>query len=40
MSEQDGLIAAYLLDGKGGGKPLDWAGGRVEIWLLRRLKWI
>ncbi|ALP53454.1 magnesium transporter CorA [Candidatus Tenderia electrophaga] len=26
MDEQDGLIAAYALDGKGGGTPLDWQG--------------
>ena len=24
MSEQDGLIGAYILDGKGGGRELDW----------------
>lgn len=24
MSEQDGLVCAYQLDGKGGGRPLDW----------------
>lgn len=26
MDEQNGLIAAYALDGKGGGTPLDWQG--------------
>lgn len=30
MSEPDGLMAAYVLDGKGGGKPLDWAA--VKAW--------
>ncbi len=24
MGKQDGLVAAYLLDGKGGGRLLDW----------------
>lgn len=28
MSEQDGLVCAYLLDGAGGGRPLDWDGVR------------
>ncbi len=29
MPDNDGLIAAFVLDGKGGGKPLDWAGVRA-----------
>ena len=29
MSEQDGLIWAYVLDGMGGGRPLDWPGIRA-----------
>lgn len=29
-AEIDGLICAYVLDGRGGGKPLDWAG--VQAW--------
>ena len=28
-SGDDGLVCAYLLDGKGGGKPLDWQGVRA-----------
>jgi zinc transporter len=28
MSEQDGLVCAYLLDGAGGGQALDWHGVR------------
>ena len=30
MSTEFGLIHAILLDGKGGGKPLDWTG--IEAW--------
>jgi zinc transporter len=39
MSEQFGLIAAWVLDGKGGGRELDWAGLRAyrpedgPLWL-------
>jgi zinc transporter len=33
MSEQDGLICAYLLDGQGMGHELDWSG--VQKWQLR-----
>jgi zinc transporter len=29
MTPQDGLVAAFLLDGKGGGTQLDWAGLRA-----------
>lgn len=29
MSEDDGLIHAFVLDGKGGGQALDWAGVRT-----------
>ena len=29
MSETDGLVASFLLDGKGGGTPLDWSGIRA-----------
>lgn len=28
MSDEDGLVRAYMLDGAGGGRPLDWAGVR------------
>ncbi|MBT5413676.1 MAG: hypothetical protein HOH66_06290 [Rhodospirillaceae bacterium] len=31
----DGLICAYLLDGAGGGRPLDWAGMRKRAAILR-----
>ena len=30
MTEENGLIAAYLLDGQGGGKELQW--GDVKNW--------
>lgn len=29
MDQSDGLVNAYVLDGQGGGKPLDWAGVRA-----------
>jgi len=31
MSETDGLIFAWRLDGKGGGEPLDWDGIRAHV---------
>lgn len=31
MSDDDGLVRAYLLDGAGGGRPLDWPG--VRRWV-------
>ena len=30
MEQDDGLICAYLLDGEGGGKHLDWP--EIETW--------
>lgn len=30
MSEQDGLICAYILDGKGGGRPIEWP--EIQKW--------
>ena len=30
MSEHDGLICAYILDGDGGGREIDWAA--VAAW--------
>jgi zinc transporter len=29
MSDEDGLVCAYVLDGKGGGRELDWSGIRA-----------
>jgi len=39
MSDNSELICAYLLDGKGGGTPLDWAAvnswtpGSGDVWV-------
>lgn len=39
MADDDGLLFAIELDGKGGGRPLDWAG--VErLWAAEALVWV
>ena len=39
MIENNALVFAYLLDGKGGGEPLDWSG--IESWDINQgLLWI
>jgi zinc transporter len=33
MAAEDGLICAYLLDGRGGGQEIGWPGSETLGWL-------
>ena len=37
MSEQDGLLGAFVLDGKGGGRDLGWEDLKKDAALLAKM---